>query len=161
MSDPGPSDSEDNPIILRANNSVYVWFAILAVVCAFALLRGYLAAGTTGGQVEAIIVMGVPTCLFIWIVVFLVTRRPTISISASAITYAKPVRARTRAAGDPAMLVIDRSLGRDLTVVANTPGRRSVAGLTIRGSGTTLPISTFDFSSLRRACLAKGWQFTA
>jgi len=161
MSDPGLSNSEDNPIILRANNGVYIWFAILGAFFAFALVRGYLGAATTGSQIEAIILMGVPTCLCIWIAVFVATHRATMSISAGAITYAKPVRARTRAVGGPSVLKIDRSLGSDLTVVANTPGRRSVAGLTIRGSGTTLPISTFDFSSVRRACLAKGWQFTA
>ncbi len=28
------------------------------------------------------------------------------------------------------------------------------------GSGTILPLSTFGVSRVRRACIAKGWQFT-
>jgi len=161
MFDQGRPDSGDNPIVLRASAGASWAFVIFAAVFAVALVRGYLGAATMAGRIGTIFFTGVPICLLAWAAVFMATHRSTMSISADAITYAKAASARTRAAV-PQMLVLDRSSGNDLRVVqATRQGRKYAVGLTIHGSGMTLPLATFGVSRVRRACIAKGWQFPA
>jgi hypothetical protein len=161
MFDQGQPDSGDNPIVMRASVGASWALVIFAAIFAFALVRGYIGASTTAGRIGTIVFMGVPICLLVWAAIFMATRRSTMSISADAITYAKAASARTRAAS-PQMLVLDRSSGNDLRVVmATRRGRKYVAGLSIHGSGLILPLATFGVSRVRRACIAKGWQFPA
>jgi hypothetical protein len=161
MFDQVPPQSGDNPILLRATAAGSWTFVILAAVCAFALVRGYLGAATTAGRIGAILFMGVFICLFVWAAIFLAMHRSTMSIAAGAITYAKAASGKTRAA-TPQVLVLDRSSGSDLRVVtAIRQGRKVVVGFTIQGSGIILPMAPFGFSRVRRTCIAKGWQFPA
>jgi hypothetical protein len=161
MFDQVPSATADNPIVLRASAGAAWAWAIFAAFFAFALVRGYLGAATTAGRVGVVVFMGSCTGLALWAAVYIARRRSTMSISAGEIVYAKATTARTRAAG-PEMLVLDRSAGNDLRVLTVSRGNRKyVTGLTIQGTGTTLPIRTFDPNRVRRACLAKGWQFPA
>jgi hypothetical protein len=161
MFDQGPPQSGDDPIILRASAGVSWAFVIFAAVFAFGLVRGYLAAASTSGRIGITFIMGVPICLCAWVAIYGATRRSTMSISANAITYAKAATAKTRAAV-PQVLVLDRSSGSDLRVVTQTrQGRKYMAGLTIQGSSMILPLATFGVSRVRRACIAKGWQFPA
>ncbi|HUC58920.1 MAG TPA: hypothetical protein VMA95_16075 [Streptosporangiaceae bacterium] len=161
MFDQVPSGSADSPIVLRANASMAWAWVLFAAVFAFALVRGYLGAATTAGRIGAVAFMGSCVVLLLWAAIYMVLRRPTMEISASEIVFAKAQTARTRAAG-PQVLVLDRSSGSDLRVLTRTRGtRRYVTGLTLHGSGTTLPIGTFVFDQVKQACLAKGWQFTS
>jgi hypothetical protein len=161
MFDQRPPGSGDNPIVLRATNFPFWFFVILGAVFAIAIARGAPDAATTAGRIGTIIFMGVPLCLCAWAAIFLATHRPTMSISASAITYDRAASARTKAAGGQ-KLVLDRSLGNDLRLVTLTRrGAKQAPRLTIHGSGTSLPLSTFGLSRVRSACIAKGWQFPA
>ena len=161
MFDQVPSASADNPIVLRANASVAWAWVIFAAFFAFALVRGYLGAATTAGRIGVVVFMGACIGVFLWAGIYMITHRATMSISAGQITYARPVTARTRAAG-PEILVLDRSSGNDLTMLTVKRGSRKYAtGLTIHGSGTTMPIRTFDPNQVRKACIAKGWQVRA
>jgi len=150
-----PSASADNPIVLRASaGAAWVW-VVLAAFFAFALVRGYLGAATTAGHIGVVIFVGSCIGLFVWAAAYMLMHRSTISISASQIIYA---RATTRRA-DRQILVLDRSSG-DLGVLTARRGNRTyVTGLTIHGSGTTLPVRTFDPNLVRKACRSKGWQF--
>jgi hypothetical protein len=161
MFDQVPPASQDDSIVLRPSaGAAWVW-VVLAAFFAFALVRGYLGAGTTGGRIGVVIFMGACVALAGWAAAYMVTHRPTMSISASQITWAKAATARTRAAG-PEVLVLDRSAGQDLRLLTTSRGTRTYAnGLTIAGAGTTLPIRTFDPNQVRQACRAKGWQFPA
>jgi hypothetical protein len=158
---PALSQSGDDPVVLRASAGASWAFAVFAAVFAFALARGYVGAATTAGRIGVIAIMGVGIVFCGWAALYMAFRRPTLSISASAITYAKAASARTRAIGGQA-LVLDRSSGTDLRVVTATRrGRAFIAGLTIPGSGTTLPVASFGVSRVRKACIAKGWRFPA
>jgi hypothetical protein len=88
------------------------------------------------------------------------SRRPTLSISADEITYTSAASARTWTTV-PRTIVLDRSAGNDLRLVTAIRRGGKYAGLTVHGSGTTLPLSSFDVSQVRRTCMAKGWHFTA
>jgi hypothetical protein len=161
MFDQGPLDSRDNPIVLRAATFPSWFFVTLAALFAVAIARGYPDAATTAGRIGTLIFMGVPLCLCVWAAIFFATHRPTMSVSASAITYARSASARTRAAGGQT-LVLDRSLGNDLRLVTLTRrGAKQAPRLTIHGIGTSLPLATFGISRVRSACIAKGWQFPA
>jgi hypothetical protein len=161
MFDQVPPASEDDPIVLRPSaGAAWVWM-VLAVFFAFALIRGYLGAATTGGRIGVVIFMGACSALALWAAVYMVTHRPTMSISASEITWTKATTAKTRAVA-PQILVLERSSGKDLKLLTSSRGNRKYAnGLTIQGTGTTLPIRTFDPNQVKRACLTKGWQFPA
>jgi hypothetical protein len=161
MFDQGSPDPGDNPIVLRAATFPFWFFVILAALFAIALARGAPDAATTAGRIGTIFFMGAPLCLCVWAAIFMAMHRPTMSISASAITYARAASARTRAAGGQT-LVLDRSLGNDLRLVTLTRrGAKQAPRLTIHGSGTTLPLITFGVSRVRSACIAKGWEFPA
>jgi hypothetical protein len=155
----GSSGSGDRPVVLRPGIGTAWFFAILTPFFAFALVRGYTSAATTGGRIEAVALMGAVIVFCAWAALTMVLRRPRLSISASAITYSPATPLLTRATGRQA-LVLDRSSGTDLrTVRFSRPGRPPVSGLTIPGSGTTLPIPGFNLARIRTACTACGWQF--
>jgi hypothetical protein len=167
MSNQVPPGSGDNATVLRGTAGGSWWFAILTAVFAFALVRGYLGAATTAGRIGTIFLMGLAICFCAWAAIFMVAHRPTMSISAGAITYAKAATsARSRAAG-PETLVLDRSSGNSLSVVTKTrivvrgsrKYRKNTIGLTIPGSGITLPMASFGVNRVERACVANGWQF--
>jgi hypothetical protein len=159
MFDQVPPAAEDDPIVLRPSaGAARVWMA-LAAFFVFALIRGYLGAATTAGRIGVIIFTGTCIALFLWAAVYMLTHRPTMSISASQITWAKATTARTKVAG-PQVLVLERSAGQDLMFVTWRRGNRTYAnGLTIAGTGTTLPIRIFNPNQVRQACRAKGWHF--
>jgi hypothetical protein len=161
MFDQVPPDSGDRPIVLHASaGAAWVW-VVLAAFFAFALVRGYLGAATAAGRIGVVVFMGSCIGLALWAAVYMVRNRSTMSISANEIIYAKATTARTKATG-PEILVLDRASGNDLRVLTVSRGsRKYVTGLTIHGSGTTLPVRTFDPNLVRKACLAKGWQFPA
>jgi hypothetical protein len=156
-----PRQSQDKPIILKASAGVSLAIAIFAAFFAFALARGYAGAATTAGRIGTVIFMGACVVLCAWVAIVLFTHRSTLTISDSTIIYAKAASARTRAAGGQ-MLVLDRASGNELKVITTTRGNRQLStGLTIKGSGTRVPLGPFGVSRVRRACIAKGWQFPA
>jgi uncharacterized membrane protein len=153
------SGSGDRPVVLRPSTGTAWFFAFLTPFFAFALARGYTGAATTGGRIGAVAGMGAVIVFCAWAALTMVLRRPRLSISASAITYSPATPLLTRATGRQA-LVLDRSSGTDLRIVQFTrPGRPPVSGLTIPGSGTTLPVPNFDLARIRTACTASGWRF--
>lgn len=155
----GSSRSGDRPVVLRPGTGMAWFFAVLPLFFAFALFRGYTGTSTTGGRIGVVISMGAVIVFCAWAALTMVLRRPSLSISASAITYSPATPFLTRATGRPA-LVLDRSSGTDLQIVRFTrPGRPPVDGLTIPGSGTTLPVPGFDLARIRTACTASGWRF--
>jgi hypothetical protein len=156
-----PQGYGQSPVILRSSTAGTWVFGVLAAVFAFALVRGYLGASTTAGRIGTVIFMGVACALCAWAAVFLLTHRSTLEISADTITYAKYQNARSRATG-LRQLVLYRTDGDVLRVVqAGRQGRQQLTGFTIEGSGTTLPLNTFGSRRVRKACLARGWQFPA
>jgi hypothetical protein len=156
-----PAKTDDHPVVLRTMSGTWWIFAVVGALCAFALARGYLSANTTGERIEAIAIMGTATLLCAWAALTMKFRRPTLTISADAITYARHASARTRTADDR-VLALDRSSGNELrlVVVSPSPGRPPMTRLTIQGSGTTLPVVSFGVSRVRQSCIAKGWRFT-
>jgi hypothetical protein len=158
---PTPAKTDDHPVVLRTMSGTWWVFAVVAAFCAFALARGYLGSTSTGERIQAIALMGTAFVLCAWAALMMKFRRPTLTISANAITYARRASARPRAAND--VLTLDRSAGSELRVVivSPSPGRPAMTRLTIPGSGTTLPVVSFDVNRVRHACIAKGWQFTA
>jgi hypothetical protein len=153
------SGSGDRPVVLRPSTGTAWFFAILTPFSAFALVRGYTSAATTGGRIAAVISMGAVIAFCAWAALTMVLRRPRLSISASAITYSPATPLLTRATGRQ-VLVLDRSSGTDLRIVRfSRPRRPPVSGLTIPGSGTTLPVPNFDLARIRTACTASGWRF--
>jgi hypothetical protein len=154
----GNSQSGDRPVVLRPSIGAAWFFAVLPPFCAFALVRGYTGAATTAGRIGAAASMGAAIAFCAWAALTMVVRRPRLSISASAITYSPATPLLSRATGLPA-LVLDRSSGTDLQIVRfSRPGRPPVTGLTIPGSGTTLPVPNFDLARIRSACTASGWR---
>lgn len=154
----GRHGSAGNSITLRST-AVGTWlFGVIAAVCAFALVRGYLGAATTAGRVGAVTFMGLCVLLFGWMAVFLLLRRSTLEISADAITYSSYPSAKSRALGTR-QLVLERSSGDELSVVLTGPQGRQRQGLTIGGSGTILPLNLFSSDRVKQACVARGWQF--
>jgi hypothetical protein len=155
---PGSSRSGDGPVVLRPRIGMAWFFAILTPFFVFALVRGYTNAATTGDRIWAVVLMGTAIFFCVWAALTMVLRRPTLSISASAITYSPADPFLTRASGRQP-LVLDRSSGTDLRIVRySRPGRPPVSGLTIPGSGTTLPVPNFDLARIRTACTASGWR---
>lgn len=152
---PTPATADDHPVVLRATSGTWWIFAVLAVLFAFALARGYLGATTTGERIQAIALMGTATALCAWAALAMRFRRSTLTISADAITYARRASARPRSASGQ-VLALHRSSGDELrlVVVSPSPGRPPQTRLTI-------PVVSFDVNRVRRACIAKGWQFTA
>ena len=103
--------------------------------------------------------MGAVILFCVWAALTMVLRRPRLSISATAITYSPATPFLTRKTGRQPQ-VLDRSSGTDLQIVRfPRPGRSPVAGLTIPGSGTTLPVPGLDLTRIRTACTAGGWRF--
>jgi hypothetical protein len=158
---PTPAKTDSHPVVLRAASGTWWIFAVVAAFSAFALARGYLSANTSGERIEAIAIMGTAIVLCAWAALTMRFRRPTLTISADAITYARPASARARA-GHDRVLALDRSSGDELrlAVVSPSPGRPPMTRLTIPGSDTTLPVVSFDVNRVRQACIAKGWRFT-
>ena len=154
----GPQDSGGNAITLRASAAGTWLFGVLAAIFAFALVRGYLGAATTAGHIGVVIFMGLCTLLSAWAGILLLRRRSTLEVSTDAITYSSYPNARSKAMGTR-QLVLDRSAGNELSVVNTGPQGRQRPGLTIRGSGTTLPLNLFGADRVKKACLARGWQF--
>jgi len=156
----GPQASAAHPITLRTS-PVGTWlFVVMAALFAFALVRGYLGAATSAGRVGVVIFMGAFFVLCILAATVLLIRRSTLEISADAITYYGNPTARSKALG-VRQLVLDRSSGDELSVVLSGPQGRQRPGLTIPGSGTTLPLNLFSADRVKRACLARGWHFSA
>jgi hypothetical protein len=152
------SRSGDRPVILRPGTGTAWFFAILPLFFAFALVRGYTSATTAGGRVQAVVLMGAVILFCAWAALTMVLRRPRLSISATVITYSPATPFLTRSAGRQP-LKLDGSSGTDLQIVRSPrPGRSPVAGLTIPGSGTTLPVPGFDLARIRKACIASGWR---
>jgi hypothetical protein len=158
---PPPAKTDDHPVVLRAESGTWWIFAVVGAFSAFALARGYLGANTTGDRIGAVAIMGTAILLCAWAALTMKFRRPTLTISADAITYARHPSARPRAAKGQA-LALDRSSGDELrlVVVSPSPGRPPMTRLTIPGSGTTLPVVSFGVNRVRQSCLAKGWRFT-
>ena len=158
---PTPAKTDDHPVVLRAESGTWWIFAVVAAFSAFALARGYLSANTSGERIEAIAIMGTAIVLCAWAALTMRFRRPTLTISADAITYARPASARAKA-GHDRVLALDRSSGDELrlAVVSPSPGRPPTTRLTIPGSGTTLPVVSFGVNRVRQSCIAKGWRFT-
>jgi len=153
------SRSGDRPVVLRPSIGAAWFFAILTPFFAFALIRGYASAATTVGRIGVVVGMGALIVFCAWAALTMVLRRPRLSISASSITYSPATPLLTRATGRQA-LVLDRSSGSDLRIVRfSRPGRPPVSGLTIPGSGRTLPVPSFDLARIRTACTASGWRF--
>lgn len=153
------SRSGDRPVVLRPSIGTAWFFAILTPFCAFALVRGYTSAATTGSRIGVAVGMGAVIVFCAWAALTMVLRRPRLSISASAITYSPATPFLTRATGRQA-LVLHRSSGTDLRIVRfSRPGRPPVSGITIPGSGMTLPVPSFDLARIRTACAASGWRF--
>jgi hypothetical protein len=155
---PTPAKTDDRPVVLRTTSGTWWIFAVVGALSAFALARGYLSASTTGERIEAVAIMGTATLLCAWAALTMKFRRPTLTISADAITYA-PARAR---AANGRVLSLDRSSGSELrlVVVSPSPGRPATTRLTIPGSSTTLPVVSFDVNRVRQSCIARGWRFT-
>jgi hypothetical protein len=158
---PTPGKTDDYPVVLRTTAGTWWIFAVVGTLCAFALARGYLGASSTGERIEAVAIMGTAFLLCAWAALTMLFRRPTLTISADAITYARHPSARSRAAGGQ-VLALDRSAGSELrlVVMSPSPGRPATTRLTIPGGGTNLPVVSFDVNRVRQACIAKGWQFT-
>ena len=157
-----PAEADDHPVVLRTESGTWWIFAVVAVLCAFALARGYLGANSDGERIGAVASMGTAILLCAWAALMMKFRRPTLTISANSVTYARPGSARARAANG-GTLALDRSSGSELrlVVVSPSPGRPAMTRLTIPGCGTTLPVVSFGLNRVRQACVAKGWQFTA
>jgi hypothetical protein len=154
------SGPADRPVVLRPGIGTAWFFAILTPFFAFALVRGYTGAGTTGARIGVVAFMGAVIVFCAWAALTMVVRRPRLSISSSAITYSPATPLLSRATGRPD-LVLDRSSGIDLRIVRYSRlGRPPVSGLTIPGSGTTLPVPGFDLDRIQTACTASGWRFT-
>ena len=156
----GPQDSRQDAITLRASAAGAWLFIVLAAVFAFALVRGYLGAATTAGRFGTVIFMGLVTAGSLWAATFLFRHRPTLEISADAITYSKSPNAKSMAVRSR-QLVLDRTSGDVLSVVKIGNQQRYSQGLTIGGSGTIVPMAAFGVARVKHACTAKGWQFPA
>lgn len=156
---PVPSESGDDPVVLRAQRGASWIFVIIMLLFVFALVRGYLGGTTTAQRIGAVASMGAGALGCAWAAWYMTFRRSTLRISASAITLVKPVPARHRN-DDGHTFILYRSSGTDLRVLTQVrQGRTYITGLTIPGSGTTLSIGGFDFRQVKKACVAKGWQF--
>ena len=156
----GPQDSHQDAITLRASAAGVWLFIVLAAVFAFALVRGYLGAATTAGRIGTVIFMGLATAGSLWGATFIFRHRSALEISADAITYSKSPNAKSMAQRSR-QLVLDRTSGDALSVIKIGNQQRYSQGLTIRGSGTTLPMAAFGVARVKHACTAKGWQFQA
>jgi hypothetical protein len=87
-----PGTTDDHPVVLRAMSGTWWIFAVVGALCAFALARGYFSASTTGERIEAVAIMGTAILLCAWAALTMKFRRPTLTISADAITYARRSR---------------------------------------------------------------------
>jgi hypothetical protein len=127
-------------------------FGALVAVFLVALARGYPHAQTSTGRVVLVVFVAAVTAALVLMWVRLIRRPCRLEISGQAITFVD---------GRGAARVLSRELGDQLRVVSLGSGRYRQRGLTIAGSGTTIPLPFFSLREVRRRCLAAGWSFAS
>ncbi len=125
-------------------------FGGLAAVFVVALWRGFTGAQTSAGRVAVVAFCGlVLTGLTVlWV---RCARRPSrLEVTSQVITYVDPQGKRRTLASAPGGELVFTTLG---------SGRYRSRALTIRGSGTVIPLPFFSAREVRRECTTRGWQF--
>jgi hypothetical protein len=125
-------------------------FGGLAAVFVVALWRGYTGAQTSAGRAAMVVFTGLVLAglTFLWV---RYARRPSrLEITSQVITYVDPQGERRTLTGAPGSELVFTTLG---------SGRYRSRALTVRGSGTVIPLPFFSTREVRRQCTARGWQF--
>jgi hypothetical protein len=115
-----------------------------------ALVRGYPNAQTATGRVVLVVFVAAVTAVLVFGWTWLIRRQCRLEISGQAITFVD---------GRGATRVLSRDLGDQLQVVRLGRGRYSHPGLTIVGSGRSIPLTFISVREVRRQCVAAGWSF--
>ena len=123
---------------------------LLEALFLLALVRGYPNAQTAAGRVALVVFVAAVTAALVLGWTWLIRHQSRLEISGQAITFV---------AGRGAPQVLGRDLGDQLRVVRLGRGRYSQPGLTIVGSGKSIPLSFMSVREVRRQCLAAGWSF--
>jgi len=145
-----PVGGGDSIVVWAKTAGFFGIFGTMIALFAFALVRGYLGAQTTGGKIGAITFSGLIIALLVLILVAFVRQRSRMEISSRTIVY---VNAKDHT------LTLDRESGDGLRVVKVGTPTRPRPGLTIGEADAILPITPFSASKLRQACAARGWRF--
>lgn len=125
-------------------------FGGLAAVFVVALWRGYTGAQTPGGRVAVVVFCGLVLAglTVLWV---RYARRPSrLEIASQVITYVDPSGKQRLLTSAP---------GSELAFTTLGSGRYRTRALTIRGSGSVIPLPFFSVRQVRRECTARGWQF--
>lgn len=125
-------------------------FGGLAAVFVVALWRGFTGAQTSGGRVAVVVFCGlVLTGLTVLWVRY--ARRPSrLEIASQVITYVDP---------NGKQRLLTSAPGSELAFTTLGSGRYRTRALTIRGSGSVIPLPFFSARRVRRECTARGWEF--
>lgn len=148
------SKTEDaGPIVVRQHTRTvdFVW-GFLVLVFGLVLLRGRSGAGSEGGRLVIDVVFGGLLALSVAAWVWFRRRPSTLTISSDSISFSH----RSGHEG-----IVLRPTG-DLYV--STPlgpgGSHQQRFLRVTGSDEAIPLLTFDWKTVRDACVAKGWSFS-
>jgi hypothetical protein len=145
-----PAEPGDAIVLRQSRAQRDGLFGGLAAVFVVALWRGYTGAQTPGGRVAVVVFCGLvlAALTFVWV---RYARRPShLEITSQAITYVDPQGKQRTLASSP---------GSELAFTTLGSGRYRSRALTIRGSGTVIPLPFFSAREVRRECAARGWRF--
>jgi hypothetical protein len=142
---------DTGPIVVRQDTrTVDLVWGFLVVVSGLALFRG--ASGATGtGRLVSLVVFGglagISVAAWVWS-----RRRPsTLTISPDAISFSH----RRESEG----IVLPRTGDLYVTWPLGPGGDHRQRYLRVEGSDAAIPMLTFDWRAVERACLARGWRF--
>jgi len=148
---PGPAAGPAATVVVRQSwLQRDVPLGLLEALFLLALVRGYPNAQTTAGRVALVVFVAVVSAVLVLGWIWLIRRPCRLEVSGQAITFVGR-RGTTQ--------VLSRDFGDQLRVVRLGSGRYSHPGLTIVGSGKSIPLSFMSVREVRRQCLAAGWSF--
>ena len=141
------------PIVVKqSQRNTAIIYGFLAVMFAFAAVRGHMGAETATGRIVGDVIFGTMTIGSIAILIVMRRNPGHVTVGRDAISYSH------RGAKNPIVLPRTGDLYIGGTMIGTTGGRTRY--LKVQGSDLGIPLEIFDQQELERACVAMGWRFT-
>jgi hypothetical protein len=141
------------PIVVeQSRRNTTIIYGFLAVMFAFAGVRGHMGAETATGQIVGDVIFGTLAIGSIALLIVMRRNPGSVTVGRDAISYSH------RGAKNPIVLPRTGDLYIGGTMIGTTGGRTRY--LKVQGSDQGIPLEIFDQQELERACVAMGWRFT-
>lgn len=141
------------PIVVKqSRRNTTIIYGFLAVMFAFAAVRGHMAAETATGQIVGDAIFGTLAIGSIALLIVMRRNPGNVTVGRDVISYSH------RGAKNPIVLPRTGDLYIGGTMIGTTGGRTRY--LKVQGSDQGIPLEIFDQQELERACVAMGWRFT-